>query len=51
MNLWDRQIFDFMTAPDGARPAVPFPIDAFRAVMKFMGEPVSLVGSIPGIEE
>ena len=36
---------------DGTRPAVLFPVDAFRAVMKHMCNPISLVGSIPGTDE
>jgi len=51
LAYWDREIFNFMTAPDGTRPAVLFPIDAFRAVMQYMSNPASFVGSIPGIDE
>ncbi len=48
---WDREIFNYMTASDGTRPAVLFPLDTFRAVMKHMSNHVSLVGRIPGIDE
>ena len=51
LAYWDQQIFNFMTAPDGRRPAVFFPIDAFRAVMKFTSDPASLVGSIAAVDE
>ncbi|HYW46821.1 MAG TPA: hypothetical protein VE959_28400 [Bryobacteraceae bacterium] len=51
LAYWDRQIFNYMTAPDGRRPAVLFPLGAYRAVMKYMDNPGSLVGSIPGIDE
>ena len=48
---WDQQIYDYMTDPDGRRPAVLFPIDAFRAVRKFTSNPASLVGSIAAVDE
>ena len=51
LAYWDRQIFNFMTDPEHRRPAVLFPIDAFRAVMKFTSDPTSLVGSIPAVDE
>ena len=47
---WDRQIYVFMTDQrQGERPR--FPLEAFRAVMKYMDDPRSLVGSIPNIRE
>ena len=45
LAFWDRQTYDFMIAPDGTRPAVLFPLDAFRAVIEHMSDPTSLVGS------
>jgi hypothetical protein len=51
LAYWDQQIFHFMTDPDGKPPAVLFPIEAFRAVMKFTSDPASLVGSIPAVDE
>ena len=51
LAYWDRVIFDFMTDPEGKPPAVLFTVDAYRAVMKHMSNPGSLVGSIPGINE
>jgi hypothetical protein len=51
LAYWDQQIFNYMTDPSGRRPAVHFPIDAFRAVMKFTSDPASLVGSIPAVDE
>jgi hypothetical protein len=47
----DRQIFNYMQEPEHRRPAVLFPIDAFRAVMNFTSDPASLVGSIPAVDE
>jgi hypothetical protein len=51
LEYWDRQIFNYMTDPEHRRPAVLFPIYAFRAVMKFTSDPASLVGSIPAEDE
>jgi hypothetical protein len=51
LEYWDRQIVNYMSDPEHRRPAVLFPIDAFRAVMKFTSEPASLVGSIPAVDE
>jgi hypothetical protein len=51
LEYWDQQIFNFMQDPEHRRPAVLFPIDAFRAVMKFTSDPASLVGSIPAGDE
>lgn len=51
LGYWDRQIYEYMIAPDGTRPAVLFPLEAVRAVMKYMTDPGSLVGSIPEIDE
>ena len=51
LEYWDRQIFNYMTDPDGRRPAVLFSIEAFRAVLKFTSDPASLVGSIPAVDE
>jgi hypothetical protein len=51
LEYWDRQIFDYMQDPEHRRPAVLFPIEAFRAVMKFTSDPTSLVGSIQTVDE
>ena len=51
LEYWDRQIFNYLRDPEHRRPAVLFPIDAFRAVMKFTSDPASLVGSIPAVDE
>ncbi|MBZ5625194.1 MAG: hypothetical protein LAQ69_41810 [Acidobacteriia bacterium] len=50
LEYWDRQIYDYMTN-EQAEP-VRFSVEAVRAVMKFMSDPESSVGSIPaGIDE
>jgi hypothetical protein len=46
LEYWDREIYSYMMDPEGKRPAVPFPMDAFRAVMKYSDNPASLVGTI-----
>jgi hypothetical protein len=51
LEYWDRQIFQFMQDAEHRRPAVLFPIGAFRAVMKFASDPASLVGRIPTVDE
>ena len=51
LAYWDRQIYDFMTAPDERRPNVRFPLEAYRAVMKSMSDPTSLTGSIKELDE
>jgi hypothetical protein len=51
LAYWDRQIFNYMQDPEHRRPAVLFPIDAFRAVMKFKSDTASLVGSIATVDE
>jgi hypothetical protein len=51
LEYWDRQIFNYMQDPEHRRPAVLFPIEAFRAVMKFTSDPASLVGGIPAEDE
>jgi len=43
---WDRKVYEYMRAepkPRGER----FTLQAFRAVMKFMDDPASLVACIP----
>jgi hypothetical protein len=51
LEYWDRQIFTFMQDPEHRRPTVLFPLQAVRAVLQWSGNRVSLVGSIPGIDE
>jgi hypothetical protein len=51
LEYWDRQIFDYMQDPEHRRPAVLFPIEAFRAVMKFTSDPTSLVGRITTVDD
>jgi hypothetical protein len=50
LEYWDRQIFGYMTNPEHREP-VHFPLEAFRAVMRYVNEPASLIGSIPGIDK
>ena len=47
LEYWDRQIFNFMTDPEGRRPAILCTVEAFRAVMDYSNNPASLCGSIP----
>jgi len=49
LAYWNRQIFNCMTDPDERRPAVRFPLGAYRAVMKYVSNPASMLGSIPGM--
>jgi hypothetical protein len=46
LEYWDRQCYLYMTGED--RNAIrKCPVDAIRAVMQYVGNPASLVGSIP----
>ena len=49
LEYWDREIFNFMTAPDGTRPAVLFPLEAFSAVMKYVPSPTGPPPSGPSL--
>ena len=47
LEYWDRQIYDYAMAPERRWPAVPFSVEAVRAVMQYSDNPASLFGSIP----
>jgi len=47
LEHWDRQIYNYATDPECRRPAVLFPIEAVRAVIRYADNPASLLGSIP----
>jgi hypothetical protein len=39
LEYWDREIYSYMMDPEGRWPAVPFPLDAVRTVMKYSDTP------------
>jgi hypothetical protein len=47
LAYWDRQIYDYAIDPERRRPAVLFPLEAVRAVLRNADSPGSLFGSIP----
>jgi hypothetical protein len=47
LSYWDRQIYDWAMDSERRRPAVLFPLEAVRAVLRHADNPGSLFGSIP----
>jgi hypothetical protein len=50
LSYWDRHVYDYVIDPEHRRPAILFPLEALRAVLKHADNPGSLLGSIPGDE-
>jgi hypothetical protein len=48
LEYWDREVYKHMTDA-GFSKGVILTIEAYRAVMKYMSNPASLVSGIPGI--
>ncbi len=46
LEYWDRRLYDFEMDPDRRWPAALFPLEAWRAVMKYSENPASLFGAI-----